>query len=88
MTAAGSDGTNGQGRGAHQLQFAVRPDHFARYEGVLVPMTLEPEIWREIAVYFLATVFAYALGIAATVALAPDSAHHRHAFSAEIHGHG
>jgi hypothetical protein len=34
-------------------------------------MTLEPEIWREIAVYFLATVFAYALGIAATVALAP-----------------
>jgi hypothetical protein len=29
----------------------------------------EPEIWREIALYFLATVFAYALGIAATVAL-------------------
>ena len=29
----------------------------------------DPEIWREIALYVLATVFAYALGIAATVAL-------------------
>ena len=51
-------------------------------------MRFEPEIWREIAVYFLATVFAYALGIAATVALAPDGAHHRHALGAEIRGDG
>jgi hypothetical protein len=29
----------------------------------------EPEIWREIALYFLATVFAFTLGIVATVAL-------------------
>jgi hypothetical protein len=36
-------------------------------------MMREPEIWREIALYFLATVFAYALGIAASVALARDS---------------
>jgi hypothetical protein len=50
-------------------------------------MKPEPEIWREIAVYFLATVFAYALGIAATVTLAFDNAHHRHAVSAEIRGH-
>ena len=32
-------------------------------------MMREPEIWREIALYFLATVFAFALGIVATVAL-------------------
>jgi hypothetical protein len=32
-------------------------------------MMREPEIWREIALYFLATVFAYALGIVATAAL-------------------
>jgi hypothetical protein len=31
-------------------------------------MMPDPEIWREIAVYSLATVFAYALGIAATAA--------------------
>jgi hypothetical protein len=32
-------------------------------------MTREPEIWREIALYFLATVFAYSRGILATMAL-------------------
>jgi len=32
-------------------------------------MMRKPEIWREIALYFLATVFAFALGIVATVAL-------------------
>jgi hypothetical protein len=32
-------------------------------------MMPEPEIWREIALYFLATVFAFTLGIVATVAL-------------------
>jgi hypothetical protein len=87
-SAAGNGGAGGQGSGGDQLQLAVRPDHVAGCEGVLVLMKPEPEIWREIAVYFLATVFAYALGIAATVALAPDSAHHRHLLSAEIHGHG
>jgi hypothetical protein len=51
-------------------------------------MMPEPEIWREVATYFLATVFAYAVGIAATAALAPDSAYHHNAVSAEIHSHG
>jgi hypothetical protein len=32
-------------------------------------MMREPEIWREVALYSLATIFANALGIVATVAL-------------------
>jgi len=36
-------------------------------------MMPEPEIWREIAVYFLATLLAYALGIGMHVALTHDS---------------
>jgi hypothetical protein len=36
-------------------------------------MMREPEIWREIALYFLATVFAYALGIGIYATLARDS---------------